>query len=106
MYRYITINTNGSIRSEMYPKAPDWKSIQKYVDGSFQVVPYFTKYDNLKRGIAYCNEEALLKSMPFNITATKAWMESCPKGEPDRMHLHGPVLFVAVDRSTPDEQES
>jgi hypothetical protein len=101
-YKYVTINMDGSITSETRPKAPDWKEIQKFVEGPFQVIPYFSSLEHdggkLNRGTAYCNEEGFLRGMGYNEVATKAWMKACPKGDPDRMLLNGPVLFVAKEK--------
>ena len=103
MYRYITIQPNGLITSWVEKKAPDWKEIQKYVEGPFQIVPYFSKYEMLdtmyNRGTAYVNENGRITDMAHNPTATQGWMKACPKGDPDRMKIYGPLLFVAKEKS-------
>ena len=105
-YRYVVIYPDGSTMSSIHTRIPHWKELQSYVDGSFQVVPHFSTYTyngkKLKRGVAYCNEEGLIKHMPFNPAATKAWMEACPDGDPNMMKLHGPVLFIARDKEADD----
>ena len=99
MYKYIIIKPDGEIRTEDHKKAPDWKTIQKYTDGIFQIVPYFSslKYRDVKyqRGTAYVNEEGYLRGLSHNEVATAAWMRACPKGDPQRMQLCGTLLFVA-----------
>jgi hypothetical protein len=102
LYRYVTIYPDGSLESSCHTKPPQWKEIQKYVDGSFQLVPYFStlEYDGrkLNRGTAYCNEEGWVKNMPFNPLASACWLKACPKGDPERMQIAGPLLFVAKDK--------
>jgi hypothetical protein len=110
MYRYVIIKTDGTTTSELHKKAPDWKEIQKYVEGLLQIIPYFSslEYDGrkLSRGTAYANEEGYILGMAHNETATKAWMKACPKGDPERMQLAGPVLFVAKEKEINDGKTS
>lgn len=102
MYRYIVIEPSGATRTMLAKKAPEWKEIQKHVEGTFQIVPYFSSLEyegrKLQRGTAYANEEGYIKGMAHNPEATKAWMKACPKGDPRRMQLCGPVLFVAKEK--------
>ena len=102
MYKYIIIKSDGEITTEEHPKAPDWKTIQKYTDGIFQIVPYFSSltYRDVKyqRGTAYVNEEGYMRGLPHNKVATAAWMRACPKGDPERMQLHGTLLYVAKQK--------
>jgi hypothetical protein len=97
-YKFIIVKPDGKISCETHNKLPDWKELQKYVEGPFQVCPYFssvtldgTKYS---RGTAYCHEEGKLKGLPFNPLASAMWLKACPKGDPNRMVLVGTVLFV------------
>jgi len=100
-FKIITIAPDGKIVCETHKKHPGWKEIQGYVDGMFQVCPYFTSMEldgkKYKRGIAYCNEEGKIKGMAFNPIASALWLKSCPKGEPDRMLIAGPLLFVVKE---------
>jgi len=97
-YKYIVIHPNGKLSCETHKKRPEWKEIQKYVEGLFQMVPYFSsmEFDGVKytRGTAYCNEEGWIKNMAPNYLATACWMKACPKGDPERMQIAGPLLFV------------
>ena len=101
-YRYVTIKPDGELISSVEKKPPDWKVIQKYVEGSFQLIPYFSSLEfdgrKLNRGTAYANEEGYIKGMAFNPLATACWMKACPEGDPQRMQLCGPVLFVAKEK--------
>jgi hypothetical protein len=101
-YKYIVIKPDGEIVCESHEKTPDWKEIQRYVEGSFQLVPYFSSmvFDGKKynRGTAYCNEEGWIKGMAPNPLATACWMKACPKGDPNRMHIAGPLLFVVKEK--------
>jgi hypothetical protein len=98
-YRLIVIKPDGEILCETHKKLPEWKALQKYVEGSFQLVPYFSTMvlDGVKynRGTAYCNEEGWIKDLQFNPLASAMWQKACPKGDPDRMMIAGNLLFVA-----------
>jgi hypothetical protein len=109
-YRYVTIFSDGSSESSVHDKRPDWKEIQQHVGGTFQIVPYFSSLDyngrKLQRGTAYCNENGYVYGMPHNETATRAWMKACPKGDPKRMRISGPLLFVAKEKEAPNGKAS
>jgi hypothetical protein len=95
MYRIVILKPDGKHEVTEQKKAPEYEQLRKAVGGLIETVPYFTKYDGLSRGRAYCNEEGRLRGLPFNRDATKAWRESCPKGEESMMRLHGDVIFYA-----------
>ena len=101
-YKYITIAPDGKLTCETHKKLPDWKEIQKYVGGSFQLVPYFSslEYDGTKynRGTAYCNEEGWVRGLQPNYLASACWMKACPKGDPNRMKIAGTLLFVVKEK--------
>jgi hypothetical protein len=101
-YKYIIIQPDGTLSCETHKKAPDWKEIQKYVGGTFQLVPYFSsmEYDGTKynRGTAYCNENGYTEGLLPNLLASACWLKACPKGDPNRMHVVGPLLFVAKEK--------
>jgi len=101
-YKYITIAPDGKLSCETHKKPPDWKEIQKYVEGPFQMVPYFStlEFDGTKynRGTAYCNEEGWIKGLVFNPLASACWLKACPKGDPKRMQIAGTLLFVAKEK--------
>ena len=101
-YLYFTIHPDGRVTCDSHMKTPDYRVIQQYVNGSFELVPYFSSFthDGVKysRGTAYCNMEGKLTGMPFNPYATKAWMAACPKGDPRRMAIAGPLLFVVKEK--------
>jgi hypothetical protein len=103
MYIYVTIQPDGKIESAYHEKKPHWKEIQQYVEGPFQLVPYFSSMvldgRKLNRGIAYCNEEGWVKGMAPNYLASACWMKACPKGDPNRMQIAGPLLFVAREKA-------
>lgn len=107
-YKYIIIHPDGKLVCETHEKLPHWKGIQKYVEGPFQIVPYFSSltFDGKKynRGTAYCNEEGKLKGMAPNMLASAAWLKACPQGDPRRMSIAGPLLFIAKEK--PDAKAS
>jgi hypothetical protein len=110
MYIYITVKPDGALASEVKKNRPDYKEVQKYVGGIMQIVPYFSslEYDGKKynRGTAYCNEEGWLLGLPPNPLASACWMKACPKGDPERMHIAGTLLFVAKVKDEPSVQTS
>lgn len=96
MYKVITLLANGETKEQLQPKAPDLKQLQAIVGGYIETVPHFTKFGDMKRGVAYCNEEGLLRGLQFNAAATSAWLQNLGKGPfgyPPR--LHGDVVFYA-----------
>jgi len=99
MYIYITVKPDGALASEYKPKPPDYKEVQKYVDGWMQILPYFSsmEFDGkvYNRGTAYCNEEGWLQGLQPNPLASACWLKACPKGDPKLMHIVGTLLFVA-----------
>jgi hypothetical protein len=101
-YKYIVIEPDGKLSCETHKKLPDWKEIQKYVGGSFQLVPYFSslQYDGTKynRGTAYCNENGYVENLPLNPIASACWLKACPKGDPNRMLILGNLLFVVKEK--------
>lgn len=98
-YHVLIIKTDGTITKTVQPKAPDYAQQVKAVGGYIQTIPYLTKLCwegvEYKRGTAFANEEGMLKGMPLNRNAMAFWKLSCPKGDPDRMHLCGDVIFYA-----------
>ena len=94
-YRIYILKSDGTRMVTEQPKAPELEQLQAAVGGYIETIPYFTKFEGLKRGRAYCNEEGLVKGLPFNRDATKAWREACPDGEESMMQLHGDVIFYA-----------
>jgi hypothetical protein len=110
MYRYIIIKPDGSITCESHKKGFEYAEIRRIVDGLVQIIPYFSsfEYENTKhtRGTAYANEEGWLHNLPFNSTATSAWMKACPKGDPQRMQLMGNVVFVHKVKDGPSVKTS
>ncbi len=103
-YKYITVAPDGKIECETHKKQPEWRAIQKYVHGPFQSIPYFSsmEFDGTKynRGVAYCNEEGWIKNMLPNPLATACWMKACPGGDPSRMQIAGPLLFVVKEKAS------
>ena len=110
MYRYVIIKSDGTLATELHKKAPDYREIQKYVEGSFQIIPYFSSLEfvgrKLNRGTAYANENGYTEGKPFNPIASACWLKACPKGDPKRMILLGTVLFVAKEKEPVSEQTS
>ena len=100
-YLIFVIPPYGELKLEHSRKLPDYKAIQKWVDGTFQIIPYFSKLTvdgvDYKRGTAYCNEESFLKGMTRNERAEEAWKKSCPNGDPRRMRLEGPVAYIVKE---------
>lgn len=86
---------------EYHDKQPDYKQLQKYVDGSIQIVPYFSKLTvdgiDYKRGTAFCNENGHMERRQFNERASAFWRKACPKGEPSRMEIVGSVVFTCLE---------
>ena len=110
MYRYVIIKPDGIIETELHKKAPNYKEAQKYVEGSFQIIPYFSSLEfdgrKLSRGTAYANENGYTEGKSLNPIASACWIKACPKGDPDRMILLGTVLFVAKEKEPVSEQAS
>ena len=106
-YKYIVIKPSGDVLCETHKKRPEWREIQKYVEGPFQVLPYFTSltYQGVKysRGTAYCNENGWVVGLKPNSLATACWKIACPKGDPERMRIAGTILFVSKVK---EEEES
>jgi hypothetical protein len=90
-YNVYVIRANGKVEHSTQPKAPQLAQLQAAVGGYIETVPYFTKYNGLKRGRAYANEEGLLKSLPYNHNASMAWKESYKFAT----GLVGDVIFYA-----------
>jgi hypothetical protein len=105
-YKYIILEPDGEIKCESHKKRPDWRQIQKYTKGIFQEVPYFSSLEldgkKYNRGTAYCNEEGWVTGMAPNLLATAAWMKACPTGDPRRMQIAGPLLFVVKEKVDAD----
>ena len=110
MYRYVIIKPDGYDGKRVHKKAPDWKEVQEYVGGSWEHVPYFSSLEyegrKLNRGTCYANENGYVHGLRYNLKATVAWIEACPKGDSRRMKLMGTVFFVAKDKEATDGQTS
>jgi hypothetical protein len=102
-YKYVTIEPDGKLSFETHKKPPDWKEIQKYVGGAFQIVPHFSSlhFDGVKytRGTAYCNENGYTEGLAVNHLASACWLKACPKGDPNRMIILGSLLFVVKEKA-------
>jgi hypothetical protein len=102
MYRYVIIKPDGTLETELHKKAPDYREARKYVEGSIQIIPYFSSMEfdgrKLNRGTAYANENGYTEGKSYNLIASACWLKACPKGDPKRMVLLGTVLFVAKDK--------
>jgi hypothetical protein len=100
MYNVFIIRVEGSIIHTVQPKAPDLKQLQSAVAGYIETIPYFTKLEVngvlYKRGRAYANEEGLLKGMPLNVQASKAWIKNFKYAS----GLVGDVIFYAKGQSS------
>jgi len=94
-YRLFTIQPDGTINEEILagPKPPKLKLLQQRVGGWIETIPYFTQFVHngkaYKRGAAFANEEGIIKDLPFNISASRAWKNVFPHATP----LHGPVVI-------------
>lgn len=106
IYHVVFMHEDGHITYTTQPKAPDYNQLSSLVGGMIETVPYFSKLDllfvqdaplipPLKRGKCFANEEGKIKNMAFNRVATQAWRDACPKGDPVRMQLVGPIVFYA-----------
>jgi len=100
-YVAIVVPPHGDVVVDHYEKSPDYKTLQRYVGGLIQQMPYFTKITidgvEYKRGIAYCNEEGFLKRLEINKRAHDFWRKACPKGDPERMTVVGPIVYVGLE---------
>jgi len=100
-YVVVIFHANGVIDKTVQPKKPDYDQMSKAVGGMIETIPAFTRFAGLSRGIAYANEEGLLKGLPYNRNATKAWFDDLTaQGRPfskDRVHLVGDVIFIAKE---------
>lgn len=99
-YSIHIIRANGTIEHNILPKAPNDDYIRKAIGGWMETVPHFTKLGQLKRGLAYADEEGILKRKPFNAEATKLWKLCLGAGpfayEPK---LYGDVIFYAKTKT-------
>lgn len=98
MYNVIIIKSDGTIERSQQPKKPEYQQIRNAVKGFIQIVPHLSKFENYKRGEMYVNEEGLIHGLPFNETATDAWLENLGKGPfsyPPR--LYGDAIYIAKE---------
>lgn len=81
--------TDGEVR-EVKPKGKTWEllELQTLVGGPIERIPHL-------RSVVYCNEEGLLKGLPFNVHATMHVNGLfVAKKHPYRCSLVGDVLFL------------
>lgn len=96
MYVFIVIEPNGKITKTEQAKKPEYKQIREAVGGIIQIVPHLSKFEEYKRGTAYCHEEGLLIGLAFNEKATQVWLDNLGKGPfsyPPR--IVGNLLYIA-----------
>lgn len=98
MYEVVIIKATGEIERTRQKEKPSTEQCQRAVGGFTETVPEFTKFETLKHGTAYCNEEGLLHHLPINDIAINYWRKSCPKGDPNKMALVGDIIFYAKVR--------
>jgi len=100
-YVVVIFHANGVIDKTVQPKRPDYDQLSKAVNGPIETIPYFTRFAGLTRGIAYANEEGMLKGLSYNRNASKAWFDDLTAiGQPfdsRRVHLLGDVIFFAKE---------
>lgn len=94
-YAVFVFKTDGTIVHGTQPKAPDGDQIHEAIGGYMETVPYFKRYGNYQRGIAYTDEEGRLKRKPVNETASKLWWQNLEcYGKPYRKYpLVGDVIY-------------
>lgn len=98
-YSVVVFKVTGEIERTVQPKAPDLAQMQKVVGGYIESIVHFTKYDGMKRGSAFCNENGIAEGLPFNINATQAWLAALGPG-PFRYEprLMGNVIFYSKQK--------
>lgn len=97
-YRVFVLKTNGEVVISTQAKRPELDQLQKAVGGYIETLPGFTKFEGLKRGTAYTNENGIAEGLPFNQLATKAWLDNLAGQELwYQPHLLGDVVFYAKE---------
>lgn len=103
MYHLITITSDGTTTVLKQDKKPTLAQMQQLVGGYIQELPEF-KFLTLNgqkpeptkfRGMAYADEDDLMKGLAPNLDAKRAWQVACPTGDPSRMNLVGTILFIS-----------
>ena len=100
-YVAIVVPPHGQVEVNYHDKQLKLEELQKYVGGTVQEMPFFTKIviDGVeyRRGIAYCDEDGFQKRLELNERAHSFWRKACPKGNPERMTVVGPILFTCLE---------
>lgn len=93
-YAVFIFRASGAVEKTIQPKKPSYEQLSKAVGGYIENIPYFTRYGDYKRGMAYANEEGIIHRLPMNHKATRAWQDSVTF--PLSQGLAGDVIFYAV----------
>ena len=93
--RMITIKVNGIEDYTVCKEVPTLEELQAAVGGLIEAIPHFTEYKG-NRCVALCNEEGKLRNMPYNLTATKLWLEAMKVTAIDD-HLVGDIVILVGD---------
>lgn len=97
-YTVYLFKASGTVTKTQQDKKPTYDECVKAVGGYIETIPFFTKYDDRIRGTAYANEEGMLKGLPLNKLAIKAWQESLVSGyDPSRTNLCGDIILYFKD---------
>lgn len=107
---YIRLNTDGTQVVTPTEKSPDLDMMKSRIDGGYlELVPYFTLFEyegELRRCVAFCDENGKMKNFNMNRRATTLW-DRCLKqqGMPGLIRhgalqdfLVGPILIVFGDK--------
>jgi hypothetical protein len=107
---YFTIQPNGVQTTEIRLTAPTLQELKDRVGGYIEIVPNFVTFKGIGGAIvpcvAFCDEEGLLKGLPFNWRASNDWKDALMRGKGQtsvalgvQPALHGNVLVVTGDKA-------
>lgn len=96
-YKIFIIKVDGTREETTQDKEPKLDQLQQAVGGPIETIPHFTKYEDLSRGYAYCNEHGKRHGLGENSRASVAWWSLlATDGRPFRRDvINGDVIFYA-----------
>lgn len=101
-YLVFIIHTNGSVTKVAEPAIPELNKLQSWVGGYLEPIPLFNSfiYDGKRytNGLAFCNEDGLLRGHTPNEYATRAWKAAAPETNPQYLRLVGDVVIYFKEK--------
>jgi len=95
--RSIVIKSTGEVIRKDLEKLPTLDELQKVVGGYIELIPHFETYLG-EKCIALCNEDGKLNNLPFNSTATVAWIKNSSSDFIIDDMLVGDVVIIIGDK--------